>query len=510
MKTYLVTAAAAGALAFVAGSAAAQKANDTIKITIQEGFPALDPYNYPSNEAGQWSRDIYGRLTVYDEHKGQMIGELAKSWKKIDDRTIEFELRDDINFSSGNKFTADDVKYTLEYVKDPALNIRFKQRYTWYENLEVLSPTKVRLRAIEPRADDLELLAYRSIMFDKTIHEKLEDKATYGRTTASSTGAYKLVSIDRVGNLQITRNDETVKKFPHLRAPIKNIVGVPIPDRQTQIAQLLTGGVNVLSKASPDMLVELAKNPNLAQTAFSTRMLVFMTMDAAGRSDNKILTDVRIRQAVFKAIDREKIIKNFIPGADIAIRPDGIGFHDNIGYASSGKFIGYDPAGAKKLLAEAGYPNGFDIELGAYIPYKEITEAIAGDLRKVGIRASVNPLAQSVYVKLRGDGKLTTLVMEYPTFSQPNMINTMDLLFGGDRDYANDPLIKNVYDAGPKILDDKKRAELYRQAVDRINEQAFIYPLSEMPAVYVHSKDVEIKAGMTSITEIRPGDYFWK
>jgi len=285
---------------------------------------------------------------------------------------------------------------------------------------------------------------------------------------------------------------------------------VPIPDRQTQIAQLLTGGVHVLSKASPDMLAELAKNPDLAQTPFSTRMLVFMTMDAAGRSDNKILTDVRIRQAVFKAIDREKIIKTFVPGADIAIRPDGIGFHDNIGYESSGKFIAYDPAGAKKLLAEAGYPNGFDIELGAYMPYKEITEAIAGDLRKVGIRASVNPLAQSVYVKLRGDGKLTTLAMEYPTFSQPNMINTMDLFFGGDRDYSNDPLIKKIYDESPKILDDKKRSELYRQAVDRINEQAYVYPISEMPAVYVHSKDVEIKPGLTSITEIRPGDYFWR
>jgi peptide/nickel transport system substrate-binding protein len=503
-------AAAAAALALFAVPASAQKANDTIKLTIQEGFPALDLYLAPSNEAGQWVRDVYGRLTVYDEHKGKMIGELAKSWKRIDDKTIEFDLRDDIYFTSGNKFTADDVKYTLEFVKDPALNIRFKARYTWYEDLEVLSPTKIRLRAIQPRADDLELLTYRFLIFDKAVHEKLEDKATYGRTTASSTGAYKLVSIDRAGNIRITRNDDAIKKFPHLRAPIKNVVGVPIPDRQTQIAQLLTGGVHVLSKASPDTLTALAQNPNFVQTPFPTRMLVYMTMDAAGRSDNKILTDVRIRQAIFKAINREGIIKNFIPGADIALRPDGICFHDNIGCASSTKPIAYDPAGAKKLMAEAGYPDGFDIELGAYAPYKEITEAIAGDLRKVGIRASVNSVPLSVYTKLRGDGKLTTLVAEYPTFSQPNMINIMDLFFGGDRDYTHDPIIKKIYSEGSKILDDKKRTELYRQAVDRVNEQAYIYPLSEMPNIFVHSKDVVIKPGMTSITETRPGDYFWK
>jgi len=250
--------ASAAALALFAVPASAQKSTDTIKLTVQEGFPVLDPYHAPSNEANQWSRDVYGRMVVYDENKRQMIGELVKSWKRVDDQTLEFELRDDIVFTSGNKFTADDVIYTLNYVADPALNIRFKARYTWYDKPEKLGPYKVRLHSKEPRADDLELLAYRFHIFDKAAHEKLEDKAIYGRTVASSTAAYKLVSIDRTGNLTIMRNDDAIKKFPHLRAPIKNVVGVPIPDRQTQIAQLLTGGVHVLSKASPDTLSEFA------------------------------------------------------------------------------------------------------------------------------------------------------------------------------------------------------------------------------------------------------------
>jgi len=508
MKTLLL--ATAAAVALFAVPASAQKSSDTIKLTVQEGFPILDPYHAPSNEANQWSRDVYGRMVVYDESKRQMIGELVKSWKRVDDQTLEFELRDDIVFTSGNKFTADDVIYTLNYVADPAINIRFKARYTWYDKPEKLGPYKFRLHSKQPRADDLEVLAYRFHIFDKAAHEKLEDKTTYGRTVASSTAAYKLVSIDRTGNLTITRNDDAIKKFPHLRAPIKNVVGVPIPDRQTQIAQLLTGGVHVLSKASPDTLAEFAKNPAFAQTPFPTRMLVYITMDAAGRSDNKLLTNEKLRQAVFKAIDREKIIKAYIPGADIALRPDGLGFHDNIAFATSTKVIGYDPEGAKKLMAEAGYPNGFDMELGAYVPYKEIAEAIAGELRRVNIRASVNSMPLSVYVKARGDGKLTTLVAEYPAFAQPNMINIMDVFFGGDRDYSNDPVIKKAYQEGSKIIDDAKRAALYKTAIDRVNEKAYIYPLSEMPNILIHSKDVEVKPGLTSLTEIRPGDYFWK
>jgi peptide/nickel transport system substrate-binding protein len=214
--------------------------------------------------------------------------------------------------------------------------------------------------------------------------------------------------------------------------------------------------------------------------------------------------------AFFKAIDREKLIKSFVPGPDIALRPEGICFHDNIGCAIGTKMTGYDPEGAKKLLAEAGYPNGFDMELSAYIPYKELAEAMSGELRKVGIRASVNAIPLSVYTKLRGDGKLTALVAEYPAFAQPNVINIMDVFFGGDRDYSGDALVKDINEKGPKIIDDAKRTALYKQALDRVNEKAYIYPFSEQPNIFIHTKDVVIKPGLTSITETRPGDYFWK
>jgi peptide/nickel transport system substrate-binding protein len=245
-------------------------------------------------------------------------------------------------------------------------------------------------------------------------------------------------------------------------------------------------------------------------TPFSSRLLAYITIDAAGRSDNKIFTDKRLRIAFIKAIDREKLIKAFVPGADIAERPKAICFPDNIGCASTTEPYSYDPEGAKKLLAEAGKPDGFDMELSAFQPYKTLAEGIAGDLRKVGIRATVVSLPIAVYTKLRGEGKLTTLVAEYPTFSQPNLINIMDVFFGGDRDYSNDPLIAKAYKEGPAQLDLAKRTEIYKAALDQMNREAYILPISEEPNLFLHSKDVEIKPGLTSKTETRPGDYFWK
>ena len=93
-----------------------------------------------------------------DKHQGHLVRaavELAKAWRRIDDKTIEFDLRDDASFHSGNKFTAEDVKYTIEYLKDPKSKMRFADRYNWVKEILVLSPYKIRYVAAEPKSTDM-------------------------------------------------------------------------------------------------------------------------------------------------------------------------------------------------------------------------------------------------------------------------------------------------------------------------------------------------------------------
>jgi len=237
---------------------------------------------------------------------------------------------------------------------------------------------------------------------------------------------------------------------------------------------------------------------------------MYLTMDAAGRSDNKAMTDIRVRQALMKAINRERLINTFVAGGKTAERPDSVCFKLTVACNPTTKPLAYDPAGAKKLLAAAGYANGLTLKLNAYAPIKDIAVAVAGDLRKVGIKTTIEPLPLQVYVKRRGAGKFTAFLGKYPTAAQPDTENLLNFFFGANRDYYKDPMINGALKAGRTKFVLAERAAAYTPALDQVNKKSYIYPLSEVPVVFAHTKEVEIKTNLTSSGEIRVGDFFWK
>jgi peptide/nickel transport system substrate-binding protein len=495
---------------FAASPALAQKGKDMLRFVTEEPFSHLDHYQTGGNQVGFLARAVYGRLALYDEYKGQFIPELAKSWKRVDPTTLEFELRDDISFHTGNKFTADDVKYTLDFLKNPEVKLREKTRYTWMKSIEKLGPHKLRIVTTEPYIGDMQTIAARYFIYDSKVHQALKDPRDYGRINPSTTGVYKVVSIDENKGTLFERFEPATKWYTHTRAPIRFIQTVPVTDRQTQLAQLLTNNVDVVRNITADIGTQLQSNPNIAVTPSSSRIILYINLDAAGRSDNKIFTDLRIRQALIKAIPRDVIVKNFIPGANMAVLPQAICYPQIEACAYSTEPVGYDPAGAKRLLAEAGHPDGFDMELTVGEPFREIAAAVAGELRKVGIRATVNPMLTSLIQKARPQGKLTALMSTFVAFAQPTATNVMDFFFREAEDYAQDPVITDARIRGETEFDLEKRTAIYRKAIDRVNEMSYVYPMSELPIVFAHSKDVRLEPNLVTVAEIRITDFFWK
>jgi len=497
----------AGLLALGAAPATAGKADDTLRIAVVDWWSTLDPYQFPLDEAGVFYRGVYETLIRYDERAHKLVPRLAKAWRQVDDKTVEFTLRDDVTFHNGDHFDADDVVDTFRYLIDPNTKLRFKDVFTWIDKVEKLDQYKVRITAKAPFATELTGFGYRFYIYDSKVLNKLENKADYGRLGAIATGPYKVVSLDQQ-KMVLARFDDYYDKGR--RAPVKNIVVTPIPDRQTQVAQFVTGNIDLLRNPTADLAREIAKDPNSRVTPMHNGLLMYITLDAAGRSDNKVMTDQRVRKAFMEAIDRQELAKTVIPGGQIAQLLDGICVPADVGCVSSTKPPAYDPEDAKKLLAAAGYQDGVDLEFDVHEPLTEIGQAIAGQLRKVGIRASVRSLPLTLYVRLRGEGKLTAFLGFYPTNAQPDMDNILDLFFDGNRDYwGADPVIKEAQKLGAMEQDIEKRGDIYKRAIDQVNNKNYILPVADLPMVFIHTKDVAVRENPLTPINTDVNDFRW-
>ena len=508
-KTALAAGIAAAAL-LAAAPAMAQKSKDTLRVAINDMFSVSDPYHFPLDENAQFYRTIYTSLIEYNEYKGRFEPYLAKSWKRINPTTIEFTLREGVKFHNGAEFTADDVLTTLAYLADPKVRIRFKARYTWLKSVEKLGKYKVRLTGKKNRATDMADIAYRFEMLHGKSLMGLERKSDYGKVTPYGTGPYKIKFVDRNKGILVERVDNYYGDAGFGRAPVKFVHGIHMPDKQTQKAQLITGGVDMLRDVTADDARNFVTLPGINATPTPTGMLMYITLDAAGRSKNKVMKDIRVRKAFIMAIDRKKIVEAVVAGGKNAESPKSVCFKANIACDPTTTPYPYNPAEAKRLLAQAGYPNGIDLTFFVHAPIRHVAEAISGELRKVGIRTKLSPLPLMVYVKKRGAGKFTAFLGKYPTAAQPDTENLLNFFFGANRDYYKDPLINGAAKKGATEFNVAKRAAIYTPALDQVNKMSFIYPLTEVPVVFAHTKDVEIKPNLQSSGEIRVGDFFWK
>jgi peptide/nickel transport system substrate-binding protein len=488
--------------------ALAQKSADTARVDVTEPFPSLSTYDYSATEASFFNRSVMQMIVGYDERSSKFVPLIAKSWKRIDDKTLEFELYDDVKFDNGDRLTADDVITSVQYAADPSVKIQFKERYTWVDHIEKISPTTFRVVAKLLNATDLLHFAYRAPILDGTVLSKLEDKSEYGRKSPIGSGPLKITKYDRNTGVTFERS-ETFKPNPYERAPVKRIEAAFTPDQQTQIARLITGQTDLLFNISTENANGLRANPATRITTVDSLTGLYILLDAIGRSGKKELQDPRVRKAIFMAIDRDTLRRQVVPGGDVATPMNALCFDemDTCGYTT--KPPGYDPEGAKKLLADAGYPNGFDMVLDAQTYSRDIVQAVSGMLYKVGVRATVNTVNTLVMFKRWQDGETQALVNNAPAGVWPDASYILGINFSGTRDTAGDPAILKAMADGELTHDNAKRKEIYKTAFDHINQGFTHLPISSMPVLWAHSKDIKIDANPLSAKRSLASDLMW-
>jgi peptide/nickel transport system substrate-binding protein len=489
----------ATALLLGAAPAAAQKAKDTLRVAFTDPISTILDMEDPKPETRITTAAVFDWLVCYDRISRSFAPLLAKSWSQIDDRTIELVLRDDVVFHDGSKLSADDVVYTLSWAIDPQNKLRYAaEDLAWLERAEKIDDHRVRVVAKQPTPLALVRLAISAPILPAKLHAAYASKSDFGRKTPIGTGPYKVASFDGSTGIVLVRNDDyKLASSCRSGASIGRIAALPIPDLQTQVAQLTVGGIDMLHTGSKDTADLLATNPLLTVTASQGMSFVYLSMDAIGRSGNVALGDRRVRQALVQALDRELVARSVLPGGDAVRALDALCLPNQLGCDFSTRPAPYDPGAAKRLLTEAGYPDGFDVEITSYTGNYATAEALAGELRKIGVRARVDKVTFGTYRQKEVSGKIQILAGSWSAAGLPDVAATVDKFFdGGPRDYWRDPIIARLAKDGLAMLDESKRRAIYRQLFDRVNEQSYVVPIANRPDAFVHTRDLHIGLGV--------------
>ena len=251
----------------------------------------------------------------------------------------------------------------------------------------------------------------------------------------------------------------------------------------------MTGGIDWMWGVPPENADMLNSMPNITVVSAPTMRMSFLALDAAGRTGKTPMTDVRVRRAIAHAIDREALTKNLV-GKGAAVQkslcvPVQFGCDTNVTQYA------YDPEKAKKLLAEAGYPDGFSIPFYAYRdrPY---SEAVLNYLRAVGINGDLQFLQWRALRPLIVDNKTA---IAHLTFGSNGMLDAAAstghyFQFSPD-DYARDEEVHKWLAEAEAITDQSKRKELYSKALKKIADQAYYLPLFVYGRTYAFTKDFD-------------------
>jgi peptide/nickel transport system substrate-binding protein len=458
------------------GEAPAQTKEDTIVYALQSDVDTWDPPGSVLREAIILGYQVFDHLAARDLKTRKVGPNLAVSWKNIDDTTWEVKLRQGVKFHDGTPFTSKDVKATFDRVLDPAKKMIARGNHAKIKSVEIVDDSTVRFKTDGPYPLFVERMTAQAIASEKVIREKGDE---WMQEHPVGTGPYKLVKWSRKQEHLLVRNDDYWGPKPYYKYVRIRI----IPEQATQIAELLSGGVDIIKAVPPDQMDVIDKS-GAARTGVSPILrTAFIQLDQAARSGPNPFTDKRVRQAVNLAVDQDAVIKHVLNGLGdrvaTAVNPMAFGWDPNL------KPYKQDTARAKKLLAEAGYPNGVDVVLNEGPPTVEpgllqTDEVVAADMTKVGFRVKRNYTGDNtVYVARAKEGKLGPMFTwswgYYSVFDADAILH--DIFKCGEfYSYYCSKELDDLIVSGRSTLDQKKRAEIYVKAQKHLfDEAAYLY-----------------------------------
>jgi peptide/nickel transport system substrate-binding protein len=494
------------ALAAVCAAPLAQAAE--LRIGLAADVTSLDPHYVnlaPNNSAAS---HVFDAL-VHVDADARLVPGLALSWRALDATTWEFKLRKGVKFHDGSDFSADDVIYSLER---PATLSASPGPFTGFVKpitaKKVVDPWTIQLKTAAP---------YAMLPYDLNSIFIVSKKAASGASTedfnsgkaAIGTGPYKLLRFARGDRIELGRNDAYWADQGGKPAAWDKVTLRILPADTARIAALLAGDLDAIENIPTADLTRLKANANFRLEQKVSWRTLFLHMDQyrdhppylADKSGKPLaknpFRDARVRLALSKAINRRAIVERVMEGYAIAagnlVSPPVFGHVDAL------RPENYDLETAKRLLAEAGYPDGFALTLHApndrYVNDEQLAQAVAQMLARSGIQTKVETMPASVYFAKARAGEFAFALLGWGSFSGDLALRALVATPNSEKGYGawnwghySNPKVDALLLQGFATLDETKREALAREAASLALKDVPVIPLHHQIASWAMKK----------------------
>jgi peptide/nickel transport system substrate-binding protein len=475
---------AGSALAFSCAQAA------ELRIGLAADVTSMDPHflNLQPNINIGWH--VFDALTHVDEN-ARLIPGLALSWRAINPTTWEFKLRRGVRFHDGSELTAEDVVFSIERTLTvPNGHFRIFTRRIVAK--EIRDPYTLRLKTATPYAMvPYDLDSVFIVSKKAAAHARPEDfdsgKAMIG------TGPFRFLRYARGDRVELAKNERYWGGAP----PWDKVTFRIVPTDPARLAGLLSGDLDLIEQVPTADLARIRRDARLATAQKVSWRTIFFHLDQ--HRDGEPFRDLRVRRALSKAIDRQAIAERLMDGA--AIPASNLVSPPVFGHAPDLKPDAFDPEGARRLLAEAGYPDGFAMTLSApnnrYVNDEQIAQAVAQMLARAGIRVRVETFPVNVYLTKGAKGEFAFAMFGWGSFSGDlalrALVATVDPSKGfGTFNWSgySNPKVDALLERGFATVDEKRREELAREAMRTAMRDCAVIPLHHQVTTWAMKKSL--------------------
>jgi len=480
-----------------------------VVVALGSDTSTMDPHMHTERMGIIINQHIFDTLLARDTKTWQPIPHLAESVKNVNPTTWEMKLRKGVKFHNGEPFNAESVKFSFDRVLNPEQKSPIRGNFTWIKSVDIVDEHTVRIVTDKPYPVIHETLTFGNFGMVPPKYVKEKGDAHFAKNPVG-TGPFKFVEWRKGERTTVEANEQYWKGAP----AIKTIVFRVIPETATQIAELLSGGVDILRAVPPDQISAIGKSGVARVTATQILRVVFLQLDGDGRAGKTPLTDVKVRRAINHAVNVDEIIQKVLGGMAVrtpaGTNPMAFGFDPAI------KPHAYDPEAAKKLLAEAGFPNGFEVTLNTYagsiVSVDQVAQATMGYLAKVGIKIKPRHFADvgQYLANFRGS-KLDGMTMAswgYNSVFDSDFIYYIHFHTGQPYAYNTAKEMDQWLDEARSVVDPKKRQELYSRFQRFMVDQAFWVPMYAQFTIEAASNKLNYEASSDEIMRVHAAT--WK